>query len=317
MKIVFMGTPDFAVPSLRALAESDGVEVVGVVCQPDRPKGRGGKLQACPVKVFALSKGLRVYQFERIRRPEGVEAMLSLRPDAFVTAAFGQILSQELLDIPRIGTINVHASLLPKYRGSAPINWAIIKGERETGVTTMMTDKGMDTGDMLLRTNTAIGPEETAGELTQRLSHMGAALLMETLAALDAGNCPRAAQDPAQATYDPMLSKETGRIDWNRPAEQIANLVRGVNPWPGAWTTLGTDTLKILKAAVCSQQSAGEAGLVLRADPKGGLIVAAAQGALELVEIQAAGSKRMPAKDYLRGHVIPVGTCLGKVHYDE
>lgn len=318
MRIVFMGTPDFAVPSLRALVESGRYDVVGVVCQPDRPKGRSGRLQPCPVKEYALLKGIPVFQFERIRRPEGVEAMRGLAPDAWVTAAFGQILSQELLDIPRIGTINVHASLLPAYRGSAPINWCLINGERETGITTMLTDKGMDTGDMLLRVKTPIDPQETAGELTERLSVMGAKLLLETLQAIEAGNCPREAQDPEKASYYPLLKKETGRIDWTASAARVANLVRGVNPWPGAWTEMDGGVLKIWKAEASQEKASAVPGEVILSDPKQGLVVATGEGSLELTEIQAPGSKRMNAKDYLRGHAILVGTRLGKgSDYDE
>lgn len=312
MRIVFMGTPDFAVPSLRALVESDRYDVVGVVCQPDRPKGRSGRPQPCPTKEYAVLKGIPVFQFERIRRPEGVEAMRGLAPDIWVTAAFGQILSQELLDIPKFGTINVHASLLPAYRGSAPVNWCLINGERETGVTTMLTDKGMDTGDMMLRVKTPVGPEETAGELTERLAVMGAKLLMETLQAVEAGTCPREAQDPEKASYYPLLKKETGHIDWTMSAERIANLVRGVNPWPGAWTEMDAGVLKVWKAAAFHDDAGAVPGEVMTSDPRQGLVVSTGEGRLELMEIQAPGSKRMHAKDYLRGHAIPVGTRLGK-----
>lgn len=312
MRVVFMGTPAFAEPSLRALAESGRYEVVGVVCQPDRPKGRSGKPQACPAKQCALSEGIPVYQFERIRRPEGVQTLRALAPDVCVTAAFGQILSQELLDIPRLGTVNVHASLLPKYRGSAPINWCLINGETETGVTTMLTDKGMDTGDMLLSARTPIGPNETAGELTQRLSVLGAQLLLQTLQQLEAGTCPRMPQNPDEASYYPLLKKETGLIDWTQPARAVFNLVRGVDPWPGAYTPMEDGTLKVWKAAAHAQSAGAQPGMVLRSSAREGLFVATGDGALELLEIQAPGSRRMNAKDYLRGHAIPAGTLLGK-----
>ena len=312
MRVVFMGTPAFAEPSLRALAESGRYEVVGVVCQPDRPKGRSGKPQACPAKQCALSEGIPVYQFERIRRPEGVQTLRALAPDVCVTAAFGQILSQELLDIPRLGTVNVHASLLPKYRGSAPINWCLINGETETGVTTMLTDKGMDTGDMLLSARTPIGPDETAGELTQRLSVLGAQLLLQTLQQLEAGTCPRMPQNPDEASYYPLLKKETGLIDWTQPARAVFNLVRGVDPWPGAYTPMEDGTLKVWKAAAHAQSAGAQPGMVLRSSAREGLFVATGDGALELLEIQAPGSRRMNAKDYLRGHAIPAGTLLGK-----
>lgn len=312
MRVVFMGTPAFAEPSLRALAESGRYEVVGVVCQPDRPKGRSGKPQACPAKQCALSEGIPVYQFERIRRPEGVQTLRALAPDVCVTAAFGQILSQELLDIPRLGTVNVHASLLPKYRGSAPINWCLINGETETGVTTMLTDKGMDTGDMLLSARTPIGPDETAGELTQRLSVLGAQLLMQTLQQLEAGTCPRTLQNPDEASYYPLLKKETGLIDWTQSARTVFNLVRGVDPWPGAYTPMEDGTLKVWKAAAHAQSAGAQPGMVLRSSAREGLFVATGDGVLELLEIQAPGSRRMNAKDYLRGHAIPAGTLLGK-----
>lgn len=312
MRVVFMGTPAFAEPSLRALAESGRYEVVGVVCQPDRPKGRSGKPQACPAKQCALSEGIPVYQFERIRRPEGVQTLRALAPDVCVTAAFGQILSQELLDIPRLGTVNVHASLLPKYRGSAPINWCLINGETETGVTTMLTDKGMDTGDILLSARTPIGPNETAGELTQRLSVLGAQLLLQTLQQLEAGVCPRTPQNPDEASYYPLLKKETGLIDWTQSARTVFNLVRGVDPWPGAYTPMEGGTLKVWKAAAHAQSAGAQPGMVLRSSAREGLFVATGDGVLELLEIQAPGSRRMNAKDYLRGHAIPAGTLLGK-----
>ena len=208
-----MGTPDFAVPSLKALIDG-GYNVVGVFCQPDRPKGRGHKLAACPVKETALAAGIPVFQPERIKREEGVAALRALEPDLCVTAAFGQLLSQEILDIPPLGTVNVHSSLLPRHRGSAPINWSIIKGDQVTGVTTMFTDKGMDTGDILLMRETPIGEKENAGELSDRLSVMGAELLIETIRALENGTLVRTPQDHDQATYEPKMDKELGRINW-------------------------------------------------------------------------------------------------------
>ena len=230
MRIVFMGTPEFAVPSLEALIGA-GYEVVGAVTQPDRPVGRKGKLTPPPVKVCAQQHGIPVLQFERIRRPEGREALEALKPDLFVTAAFGQILSAKVLAIPKLGTINVHASLLPRHRGSAPINWCVMMGETVTGITTMYTDIGMDTGDMLLKAETPIGENETAGELSDRLSELGAELLIRTLRELEAGTLKRIPQNPAEATYEPKLDKETGRIDWTKTAREIDCLVRGATPW--------------------------------------------------------------------------------------
>ena len=311
MRIVFMGTPDFAVPSLRALLEN-GYDVVGVFCQPDRPKGRGHKLAPCPVKEVALEAGIPVFQPERIKRAEGVEMLKSCAPDLCVTAAFGQLLSQEILDIPPLGTVNVHSSLLPKHRGSAPINWSIIKGDKVTGVSTMFTDIGMDTGDMLLMRETPIGEKETAGELSDRLAVMGAQLLVETLKALEAGTLVRTPQNPEEATYEPKMDKELGRIDWNKAAQEIDCLVRGVTPWPGAFTTLGDQTIKVFELAVRSGDASGMPGQIISADAKAGLVVSCGDHDVEMLTIQMPGAKRMNAKDYLRGHTMDTGICLGK-----
>ena len=305
-----MGTPDFAVPSLRALMDN-GYNVVGVFCQPDRPKGRGHKLAACPVKELA-QQSIPVYQPERIKRPEGVEMLRALKPDLCVTAAFGQLLSQEILDIPRLGTINVHSSLLPKHRGSAPINWSIIMGDQVTGVTTMFTDKGMDTGDILLMRETPIGEKETAGELSDRLAEMGAQLLIETIRELESGTLKRIPQDHDAATYEPKMDKELGRIDWTKSAQQIDYLVRGVTPWPGAFTTLGEQTIKVFELSVHEGGASGKPGEIVAADAKNGLIVSCGDHDVELLQIQMPGAKRMNAKDYLRGHTMDTGICLGK-----
>lgn len=306
-----MGTPDFAVPSLRALVDH-GYEVVGVFCQPDRPKGRGHKLAACPVKELAQSAGIPVFQPERIKREEGVAMLKSCAPDLCVTAAFGQLLSQEILDIPPLGTINVHSSLLPKHRGSAPINWSIIKGDPVTGVTTMFTDKGMDTGDILLMRETPIGPTENAGELTDRLAVMGAELLIETIRALEAGTLVRTPQDHAVATYEPKMDKELGRIDWSRPAQELDCLVRGTTPWPGAFTTLGEQTIKVFELDILDGPAIGAPGEIVAADAKRGLVVSCGDHDVALAQIQMPGAKRMNAKDYLRGHTMETGVCLGK-----
>lgn len=308
-RVVFMGTPEFAVPSLDALCDA-GYDIVGVFTQPDRPAGRGNRLKACPVKARALERGLPVYQFEKIRVPEGVACMQALAPDVAVTAAFGQILTQALLDIPKYGTINVHASLLPKYRGSAPINWMIVNGEKEAGVTIMRTDIGIDTGDMLSRRSTPIGALETAGELTTRLAALGAELLVETLPEYLSGRLVPEKQDESQATYLPMLKKEMGRIDWTRPAADIANQVRGLNPWPGAYADLGGAPLKIHLARAVDITSDAEPGAVIAAGPKAGLIVKCGEGAMEVLELQAAGGKRMTARAYLAGKPMAVGTRL-------
>lgn len=311
MRIVFMGTPDFAVPSLRALIDN-GYDVVGVFCQPDRPKGRGHKLAACPVKETAEAAGIPVFQPERIKRAEGVEALRGLAPDLCVTAAFGQLLSQEILDIPRLGTINVHASLLPRHRGSAPINWCVMMGETVTGITTMYTDIGMDTGDILLKAETPIGETETAGELSDRLSELGAQLLVRTLRELEAGTLKRTQQNPEEATYEPKLDKETGRMDWTKTAREIDCLVRGATPWPGAFTTTADGAIKIFSVKPLHTGPSGAPGEIIAADAKKGLVVSCGDDDVELETIQMPGAKRMNAKDYLRGHDMQTGICLGK-----
>jgi len=307
MRIVFMGTPEFAVPSLNALLDA-GYEVVGAVTQPDRPVGRGHKVQMCPVKVCAMERGVPVFQFEKIRLPEGVQCLKELSPDLVVTAAFGQILSQELLDIPPMGTVNVHASLLPRHRGSAPINWSILMGETVTGVTTMLTERGLDTGDMLLKREVEILPDESAGELTKRLSVVGAELLIETLKAYEKGEITPEKQDPDKATYEPMLTREMGLIDWDKTAHEILCRVRGLDPWPCAYAKLGEGVLKVFSAKKADGE--GTPGEVLRSSAKEGLVVACKDGAVEILEMQAPNAKRMAAKAYLNGKKIDVGTSL-------
>ena len=301
-----MGTPDFAVPSLKALIR-EGYDVAGVFTQPDRPKGRGNKLTPSPVKVAAAEAGIPVFQPERIRKT-GTEDLRNLKPDLCVTAAFGQILSQEVLDIPPEGNINVHASLLPKHRGAAPIAHAIMTGDKKAGVTTMMMDAGIDTGDMLLQEETAVGESETCGELTERLSLIGAELLIQTIRAMEAGTLKRIRQNEAEMTYDPMLTKELGRPDWTRSAGEIRGLINGLNPWPCVSVPLDGGRLQLLRAV--GAEGSGEPGTVLRADPKGGLVIACGNGAVRILELQAPGGKQMKAEDYLRGHGIPEGCIL-------
>ena len=284
-----MGTPEFAVPSLKALIR-EGYEVT-----------------PSPVKVVALEAGIPVFQPERIRR-DGVEDLRSLKPDLCVTAAFGQILSQEILDIPPMGNINVHASLLPKHRGAAPIAYAIMGCDREAGVTTMFMDAGIDTGDMLLQAKTEVGETETCGELTERLSETGAKLLIRTVKELEAGTLKRTPQNEAEMTYDPMMNKGMGIADFTQDADHIRGQINGLNPWPCVSVPLGNDRLKLLRAA--KAEGSGEAGAVITADPKGGLVIACGSGAVRILEIQAPGGKRMKPEDYLRGHEIPVGTDL-------
>lgn len=306
-----MGTPDFAVPSLNALLDA-GYDVVGVITQPDRPVGRGHKVAMTPVKQAAVERGVPVYQFERLRKQEGLDCLRALKPDLCVTAAFGQILSRKLLEVPRLGTINVHASLLPKYRGSAPINWCIANGETVTGVTTMLTDIGVDTGDMLMKVETEIGPEETAGELTDRLANLGAQLLIDTLKPYIEGTLKPTPQNEAEMSHVSMLTREDGRLDWSCSAKQLADRVRGFDPWPGTWTTLPEGVLKVWKARVCDKPVSGKPGEIAVASAKEGLIVCCGEGALEIVEMQAPNAKRMAAKAYLAGKKLPVGEILGE-----
>ncbi len=301
-----MGTPEFAVPCLEAMIRN-GLEIAGVFTQPDRPKGRGNKLTPSPVKVAAEKAGIPVFQPEKIRR-DGVEALKALKPDLCVTAAFGQILSQEILDIPPLGNINVHASLLPKHRGAAPIAYAIMYGDREAGVTTMMMDAGIDTGDMLLQERTEIGESETCAELTARLSEIGAELLMRTIREMEKGTLKRVPQDETQMTYDPMLNKGMGIADFTVDADLVRGRINGLNPWPCVSVPLGSERLKLLRAV--RADAAGTPGTVVSADPKCGLIIACGNGAVRILEIQAPGGKRMRPEDYLRGHAIPAGTDL-------
>lgn len=310
LKVVFMGTPDFSVPSLEALIAA-GHEVVGVFTQPDKPKGRGGKVQITPVKECALAHQIPVFQPRRIR-VDGIDDLRALAPDLCVTAAFGQILSQEVLDVPQIGTVNVHTSLLPKHRGAAPVQWAILQGDRMTGVTTMLTDKGIDTGDMLLTAEVAIEPQDTAGSLLEKLSHIGAGLLIETIEKLEDGSAKRIKQDEAQSTYDPMLSKEMGLLDFNESAVQCVNRVRAMNPWPCAYTPLLEGVLKVWSARVVEAPSK-PAGTVLCASKKDGLVIATGDGCIELCEIQAPNGKRMDARVFLLGHPIEPGQLLSEV----
>jgi methionyl-tRNA formyltransferase len=305
MRCVFLGTPAFAVPTLEALVAA-GHEVVCVVTQPDRPRGRGQQLTASPVKEAALRHTLPVYQPERVRRPEAVAALAALAPDVMIVVGYGQIIPQAVIDIPPHGIINVHASLLPKYRGAGPVQWAIANGETRTGVTTMRIDAGLDTGDMLLKAETDIGPEENAVELGARLAAMGAALLVETLARI-ASIAPEK-QDPAQATYAPLLKKEDGLIDWREPARAIHNRVRGFQPWPGGYTRFRGQQLHIWKSRVRGGEP-GQPGQLL-VHP---LRAVSAEGALELIEVQLEGRKRIAAEAFANGQRIGAGDILGEL----
>ena len=306
-RVVFMGTPEFAVPCLAALVEQ--TEVIGVVTQPDRPRGRGQRLVPSPVKSWAAEHGLPVYQPEKLKAEDSVKLLEDLNPELIVVVAFGQILPQRVLDIPAYGCINVHASLLPRYRGAAPMQWSIINGESKTGVTTMFMDAGLDTGDMLLRQEVEISENMTLAELHDRLMDSGARLLMETLEQLSAGTLQREKQVDADSDYAPMLTKETGHIDWRKSAREIHNLVRGLDSWPGAYTFLGSQKYKIWRTRLMEQEH-GAAGEILQADDKG-LLVAAGSGALQILELQAPNGKRMPAVEYLRGHAIELPARFG------
>ena len=309
MRIVFMGTPDFAVPSLKALI-SAGYDISGVFTQPDRPKGRGNRLTPPPVKTVALEAGIPVFQPEKIRKT-GLEALRGLKPDLCVTAAFGQILSQEILDIAPLGNINVHASLLPRHRGAAPIAYALKDGDNRTGVTTMWMDAGIDTGDILLQAETDIGDQETCGELTERLSRIGAELLIRTMQELEAGTLVSRKQDETLMTYDPMLNQSMGIPDFTQEARQVRGLINGMNPWPCVTVPVENGRLKLLRAAVAD--GTGEPGTVRRADARNGLIIACGTGAVRILELQAPGGKPMKSEDYLRGHSLPAGLNLKEV----
>ena len=308
MRIVFMGTPDFSVPVLEALVQ-EGHEVVQVVTQPDKPKGRGKSVLMTPVKEKALALGLPVWQPERIRRPEAVEQLKELAPDVIVVVAFGQILSRQVLDIPRLGCVNVHASLLPKYRGAAPIQWAILDGETCTGVTTMLMDEGIDTGDMLEKMEVPIAPDETGGSLHDKLSRAGAELIRSTLRRLEAGTLVPEPQTEEGTCYARMLTKTMGDIDWNMDAVAIERLIRGLNPWPSAYTHLDGRTLKIWKAQVREGNPEGVCGQIVETG-RDSISVKTGNGVLVLQEVQLEGKKRMDAGAFLRGFPLKAGTVL-------
>ena len=308
MRIVFMGTPDFSVPVLEALVQ-EGHEVVQVVTQPDKPKGRGKSVLMTPVKEKALALGLPVWQPERIRRPEAVEQLKELAPDVIVVVAFGQILSRQVLDIPRLGCVNVHASLLPKYRGAAPIQWAILDGETCTGVTTMLMDEGIDTGNMLEKLEVPIAPDETGGSLHDKLSRAGAELIRSTLRRLEAGTLVPEPQTEEGTCYARMLTKTMGDIDWNMDAAAIERLIRGVNPWPSAYTHLDGRTLKIWKAQVREGNPEGVCGQIVETG-RDSISVKTGNGVLVLQEVQLEGKKRMDAGAFLRGFPLKAGTVL-------
>ncbi|GFO54483.1 methionyl-tRNA formyltransferase [Geomonas sp. Red276] len=308
MRIVFMGTPDFACPTLATLIER-GEQVVAVVTQPDRPKGRGQQTLPPPVKVLAENHGIPVLQPVKVRLPDSIEEIRALEPDLIVVVAFGQILPKALLEIPKHGCINVHASLLPRYRGAAPLNWCIINGEAETGVTTMMMDVGLDTGDMLLKAVTPIDPDEDTLALHDRLSKLGADLLATTIDELAAGRLVAEKQDDSLTCYAPMLKKEDGQIDWEKDAASIKNLVRGMTPWPGAFTFVDGKLLKVYRVQTAA--GSGKPGEVLAAN-RAGIEIACGSGSILISELQLEGKKRLPAADFLAGCRLEPGQLLGK-----
>ena len=298
MRVVFMGTPDIAAVCLKKILD-DGFEVVGVYTQPDRPKGRGMKMVCSPVKELALAHDLPVFQPESVREDATVETLKALKPDVCAVVAYGRILPQRVLDVPTRGCINIHASLLPRYRGSAPYQWAVLDGLEETGVTAMYLCREMDAGDIIDTVRTPIGENETAGELLDRLAQLGAGLLSRTLARFAAGEVPAVPQDPALVSYAPMLDKTMCPIDWNKTARQVHNHVRGLHPWPVATMELGSKKFKVHETRVV--EGTGTPGQVLGLT-KTGRIVACGQGAVEIRSLQAEGGKRMAAPDYFRGH---------------
>lgn len=311
MKIVFMGTPDFAEKSLEAVYNA-GHEILAVVTNPDRPKGRGMKMVASPVKEFAVSKELKIYQPEKVRKNiEFIEEIKALEPDVICVVAYGKILPKEILEIPKLGCINVHGSLLPKYRGAAPIQWAVINGEKVTGVTTMYMDVGMDTGDMILKEETEIAPDETTGELWDRLAKIGAELLVKTLEQIENKTAPRIPQGE-DFSMAPMLDKEMSKIDWkSKTVQEIKNLVRGLNPIMGTYSYLNGKKIKIWKVDVVEADNENvKNGTVLKSDSKDGLYIKAKDGVIKVLEIQGENAKRMNIQDFLRGNQIEVGSIF-------
>lgn len=310
MKIVFMGTPDFSVPVLEALAGAgEPYQVIAAVTQPDKPKGRGKAVSMSPVKEKALELGIPVYQPVKARDPEFVQVLRNLNPDIIVVVAFGQILPRSILDLPPKGCVNVHASLLPKYRGAAPIQWAVIDGEKESGVTTMMMDEGIDTGDMLEKMSVTLSPDETGGSLHDKLSRMGAELILSTLSKILEGTITGIPQTEENTCYAKMLQKSMGEIDWTMDAASIERLIRGLDPWPSAYTRWNRKTLKIWKAQVLPDEYEGDCGEVVYTDKKA-IYVKTGRGTLSLKELQPEGKKRMDVEAFLRGYPIEVHTVF-------
>ncbi|HHD11053.1 MAG TPA: methionyl-tRNA formyltransferase [Deltaproteobacteria bacterium] len=308
ISIVFMGSPEFAVPSLKALCE-EGFHIKAVITQPAKPKGRGRKIMPTPVCEFARSKGIEVREPERLKDPEFVEYLRSLKPDLIVVVAYGKILPKEVLSIPRLGCINLHASLLPRWRGAAPVQRSLIAGDTVTGVTIMLMDEGMDTGPILLKKEVPIEKTERAGELAQRLSRIGAELLVESIGLYVSGRLKPTPQDDRLATYAPLIKKEEGRIDWHKPAVEIENLVRGLHPWPCAYTYLDGKLIKIHRASATEEESGLQPGRVVKSS-KDGIYVSTGRGLLLIEELQPEGKKPMKAEQFARGYRIDEGTAF-------
>jgi methionyl-tRNA formyltransferase len=320
MRLVFMGTPDFAVPALRALV-SGGHDIVGVFTQPDRPAGRGKNLKPSPVKIAAVELGLPIFQPEKIKTPDGVQLLRALAPDSIIVVAYGQILSREILELPTRGCINVHASLLPAYRGAAPIHWAVMKGEARTGVTTMLMDEGLDTGDMLLKQEILISNEATTGEIHDKLAVLGGELLIDTLNELEKGSLILTSQT-GESNYAPLLKREHEVIDWSCRAADLHNQIRGLNPWPGAFATFRGENLKIWRSlpfqqpdkasemGVFSREKITEPGQIIKVLGDG-LLVQTGEGILQILEVQPAGKRSMSARDFFNGRHGQVGEKLG------
>ena len=303
MKIVFMGTPDFSVNALENIVKA-GHDVVGVITQPDKPKGRGGKMQYTPVKEKALELGLDVYQPQRVKETEFIEKLKEMNPDAIVVIAFGQILPKAILDMPKYGCINVHASLLPKYRGAAPIQWSVIDGEKETAVTTMYMNEGLDTGDIIDKVVVPIDKKETGGSLFDKLAIEGGKLILKTLIELENGTAVRTPQDDSKSNYAGMINKQLGKIDFNKSANEIERLIRGLNPWPSAYTKMDGKTLKIWDADVDDSENDSAPGTITEVG-KDFIRVATGKGSLKILELQLEGKKRMKTRDFLNGAKIP------------
>ncbi len=314
MRLLFIGTTPFAVPSLLVLDDSPKHEILAVVTQPDRPQGRGGRLSMSPVKEAALKLGLSVFQPEKVRAKEFVQTVRDFAPEVIVVAAFGQIIPQRILDIPPFGCLNVHGSLLPRWRGAAPMQYSLMAGDSETGVTTMMMDAGLDTGDILLQASLSLADIENLGVLEARLADLGAGLLMQTLAALEAGSCPRQTQDTSLVTHSPSLPPDIGLLDWSRPAEELHNLVRGVTPKPGAYTYWSGKRLKVLRTS-WSEAASGQPGMIENIGGNG-ITVSTSKGALHLLEVQPESKARMAADAWARGARLASGQVFGAGDFD-